>query len=735
MRNFLILILLLLAISVAIATPQYSNISDNDTIKMAGDSVRFNTYWTLNDSLSTASLSGYIFSFDNGTGTFVNDSWAAIAGQFTGTNFTINGASYDDGYFPRGIYTNGTYFWIVIRGLNIVDKFYMNGTYINNFSVTPDVDGNMNDITGNTTHLWLIEYVGSTAKVFHYTIDGAYISNITLPSYPASTPVTGITNNGTHFWIVGDDLRVYQYNWSFGYLSNFSTTSRVTAGTLHWVYSDGTYIWTGGVNGEQIDKWYVNGTYAGEEYTLSSANHQGGTITTDGVYYWTTRINDGLAYQIYKGVNYWSNVTKTINSTINSTIRWQIYANDSNNNWNVTSPIQSFQTGGILFTQNQTNSTEHNRWIKFSVLLSDAVGLSHALFSFDNGTGTFVNDSWTALSGTSSWFNNTKFINSIVNKTIRWQIYANNSGGFNYTSDTYSFSSTWWPVGTNASVSNNTPTIIASNTTLDQTNYSWYVSCTDGDTQTNSSEVRYFIHDDNNPPTYSNIIQDFNGTPDYRENVTANTTWTASVNLTEILFESNYTGTPANYTIISDAPTNTYVASYTIDSGNWTKNQSYYWKFYARTGNASAGYNVTPIQQYITRNFSVNIAMPTGTSTVDFNITSMSDGNYSAKNQTTTTPIFNITNNAASPTLDEYVRFNLNTTLVSCLTVYWANKSNVSTAAALNITPNVTTISSNLTSGSNIGVWLWAGLVNCINVTTYNFGFDFLVGLSSDYGN
>jgi len=39
----------------------------------------------------------------------------------------------------------------------------------------------------------------------------------------------------------------------------------------------------------------------------------------------------------------WSNVTKVVNSTIGATIKWRVYANDTNNNWN-TSSIYSFVT-------------------------------------------------------------------------------------------------------------------------------------------------------------------------------------------------------------------------------------------------------------------------------------------------------------------------------------------------------------------------------------------------------
>ena len=52
-------------------------------------------------------------------------------------------------------------------------------------------------------------------------------------------------------------------------------------------------------------------------------------------------------------VDYWSNVTKLINSTVNCTINWMIYANDTSNNWNVTDLFTYITTENI--TENTTS--------------------------------------------------------------------------------------------------------------------------------------------------------------------------------------------------------------------------------------------------------------------------------------------------------------------------------------------------------------------------------------------
>ena len=92
------------------------------------------------------------------------------------------------------------------------------------------------------------------------------------------------------------------------------------------------------------------------------------------------------------------------------------------------------------WSSNMTNSTTAGRTILHSVLWTEDEALSGYIFSFNNGSGIFVNDSWVAFTGTTNWSNVSKFVNSTENSIINWTIYANNSynllnvtGNFNYT--------------------------------------------------------------------------------------------------------------------------------------------------------------------------------------------------------------------------------------------------------------------------------------------------------------
>jgi hypothetical protein len=93
------------------------------------------------------------------------------------------------------------------------------------------------------------------------------------------------------------------------------------------------------------------------------------------------------------------------------------------------------------YSLNLTNSTLAGTPVMHSLYWQDNFGLSYAIFSFDNCTGSLQNITGMALSGTSAWSNFTVVINSTVGCTIRWCIYANDtSNNWNGTSCLQPFS-------------------------------------------------------------------------------------------------------------------------------------------------------------------------------------------------------------------------------------------------------------------------------------------------------
>ncbi|MHA2101210.1 MAG: hypothetical protein ACW99A_21300, partial [Candidatus Kariarchaeaceae archaeon] len=75
---------------------------------------------------------------------------------------------------------------------------------------------------------------------------------------------------------------------------------------------------------------------------------------------------------------------------------------------------------------NTTNSTSAGEAVEHRVYWTDDITLSGYIFEFDNGTGTFTNDSWVSMPS-ANWSNVTKVVNSTAGSTIRWRVYTNDS--------------------------------------------------------------------------------------------------------------------------------------------------------------------------------------------------------------------------------------------------------------------------------------------------------------------
>ncbi len=103
------------------------------------------------------------------------------------------------------------------------------------------------------------------------------------------------------------------------------------------------------------------------------------------------------------------------------------------------------------WSSNSTNSTLAGSTVSHNVLWTDDTTFSGYIFSFNNGNGTFYNDTWTAMPAT-NWTNVSKVANSTVGSIINWTVYANDSANnwnvtsnFNYTTTGVSDSCTCTP--------------------------------------------------------------------------------------------------------------------------------------------------------------------------------------------------------------------------------------------------------------------------------------------------
>ncbi len=196
------------------------------------------------------------------------------------------------------------------------------------------------------------------------------------------------------------------------------------------------------------------------------------------------------------------------------------------------------------YSDNSTNSTLKGTNVLHALKWEDGVGLDTYIFSFDNGTGTLVNDSLVDISGTNHWSNVTKGVNHTVGSTIRWQVFANDT--YNNWNETpiYTYITIAMPVIT-ANVSD--PATVYTNT-----DWEINITATDEDSATMTGYTQFYM----NGTSYSTV----------QEQSINNDTNTLIATLGYANFLKNYNLTAETW--VGDGTTNTSKTNLTVTVSN-----------------------------------------------------------------------------------------------------------------------------------------------------------------------
>ncbi|MCX6821897.1 MAG: hypothetical protein NTW30_03920, partial [Candidatus Aenigmarchaeota archaeon] len=319
--------------------PKYSDNSTNSTI--AGRPTLFSLNWTDN-----VGLSGYIFSFNNGT---TNSS-----GQ---------------------ILSNST--WKAYYGTPASDNPDLATT---EFSAT---DYNSTNVSDNNE---MMTYGNQWAfQKFEYNFSK-------LPSFNRGT-VTFLQYcfQGYYtydFYEISCDAETKYYNWTS---SSWTTDQNINLSSDTTLCKNFTSGFSSIINSSNFFKWTARAYSA----------------ALGGPYIYTNFVNLTVTYQALVNNTWvsftttWSNVTKTVNSTVGANISWMIYANDSSNNWNQTD-IYSFQTISPYsqiwnlavrdaFTGTPISNTPTGQRVIISVNVSGSINYVQGNFTWPNGTSVLKN--------------------------------------------------------------------------------------------------------------------------------------------------------------------------------------------------------------------------------------------------------------------------------------------------------------------------------------------------------
>jgi len=372
--------------------PQWSLNSTNSTL--AGTAVNHSLNWT-----SSAGLSGYVFGFCNGT--YQNSYTANATVLYNLTNSTNNIAFYGSaaGAKPPG-WTNN---W---AGSNATNA---------NYAAMQTSDNQYGNSTATAKDL-------ETYWRFNFTINENQ---------------TGININSINLTFEG-----YKNASEAGacYIATFHNTTWNKIFTL--TTTDATYIanWTSSLNNFIDANKYLVFMCQGDDFDGDSTNRD--TVFVDfvqvGVDYSYTAYNTAycsdvsaiLTNDTWTAFNSytWSNVTKVINSTTGANISWQVFANDTSNNWNKTT-VFNYTTTTVDVTVPtigaiSANSTVTGTYANFTATVTDETALS-GWITGTNATGTAENGTWIAgATGVVAWNGTTlPAIGTVVNVTF----YANDS--------------------------------------------------------------------------------------------------------------------------------------------------------------------------------------------------------------------------------------------------------------------------------------------------------------------
>jgi len=262
-----------------------------------------------------------------------------------------------------------------------------------------------------------------------YSPGATYHFNITACDINGAVDISAVLFE----WNGGANITVTNYVAHNTTCRNYTTTKTdLAAGTYNykWYVNDTQNTWaslsdsyTVNQSTNPIDIYLTNstGTYKNQNITVIFGQQT--TVNVTAVY-----PNSGTV-ALYEDGNLVSNPRTTVLSWGEHSYKGNISgnANYTANATGATYYINVIDITPPTYSLNSTNSTLAGAAVSHNLYWQDDVGLSYAIFSLDNCTGSLQNITGMSLSGASAWSNFTVVINSTVGCTIRWCVYANDT--------------------------------------------------------------------------------------------------------------------------------------------------------------------------------------------------------------------------------------------------------------------------------------------------------------------
>jgi len=140
-----------------------------------------------------------------------------------------------------------------------------------------------------------------------------------------------------------------------------------------------------------------------------------------------------------------NNTATTItSSTLTGGNQWYVSCNDGTDTGTSTNRTITIDASPPQYNNSTASqNTTYGGWTLLSLLWSDNYDLDDYLFSIDNATGSYTNQSWTDFEATTSGYSNrTFYLNNTVGQEVCWKVYANDTVNNFNTSEEYCFTIT-----------------------------------------------------------------------------------------------------------------------------------------------------------------------------------------------------------------------------------------------------------------------------------------------------
>jgi len=397
-----------------------------------------------------------------------------INGTYTGNHWNTLGSIPKDNGNPGDIWCNDTRCFITDTLDDQVYIYDVDGTSLTRWAMNVSGgNGNGYGIFCNNTYCWTTEYTNQ--RVYKYFQNGTYIQLYEIGALSVNDNPIGIWGNGTAFFITDlTDDEVYIWDLDFSAIIDNWDTSTIGNGDGYGITGNESSLWMNDYTDDFVYEFYQNGT-SSIRYNGWIEGTKTGSASTEqfAMIYLRRPSTDYYDVDLYDDVVINGDTIGKVNWNVTNLIT-EALANeyDETNIYISTSAMGVFgtpDTGDLIrfsskeattvgdrpllnisytiiadttsptWSNNQTNSTLAGTLVEHSVYLEDETALDYYIFSFANGTVTFVNDSPTDISGVTQWVNVTKRINTTIGSEIIWYVWVNDSTGNSNRTSNFSY--------------------------------------------------------------------------------------------------------------------------------------------------------------------------------------------------------------------------------------------------------------------------------------------------------